>query len=149
MIDAQRNQGLEWEITGNLTENLLLTAGYANQDASYTHDISSTVTAGTVLPLVPEHSGYLWGMWNINPRWAVGLGMNSQSRVYTSTSNAVVLPGFTRFDGALFFNQSETLEWQLNIENLSDRHYYSTAHNDNNITIGTPRTVLLSANLSF
>jgi catecholate siderophore receptor len=149
LIDAQRNQGLEWEITGNLTENLLLTAGYANQDASYTRDISSTVTAGTVLPLVPEHSGYLWGMWTINPRWAVGLGMNSQSRVYTSTSNAVALPGFTRFDGALFFNQSETLEWQLNIENLSDRHYFSTAHNDNNITIGTPRTVLLSANLRF
>ena len=59
------------------------------------------------------------------------------------------LDPITRFDGALFFNQSETLEWQLNIENLSDRHYYSTAHNDNNITIGTPRTVLLSANLSF
>ena len=69
--------------------------------------------------------------------------------MFTSTSNDVVLPGFTRFDGAVYFNQSETLEWQINIENLTDRRYFSTAHNDNNISVGAPRAVLLTANLSF
>ena len=145
LIDAQRSEGVEWEITGNLTETLQLTAGYAYQDARFIRDIS----AGTVLPLVPEHSGYVWGLWNITPKWGVGLGLNSQSWVYATTTNSVVLPGFTRFDGALYYNQSERINWQLNLENITDRHYYSTAHNDNNISIGTPRTVLLSANLSF
>ena len=149
LIDAQRSEGVEWEITGNLTESLQLTAGYAYQDASYIRDVSSAVRAGTVLPLVPEHSGFLWGLWNITPKWAAGLGLNSQSQVYASTTNAVVLPGFTRFDAALYFTQSENVNWQLNLENISNRHYYSSAHNDNNISIGTPRTVLLSANLSF
>ena len=149
LIDAQRNQGLEWEITGNITETLQILAGYAYQDASFTRDISSTVTQGTVLPLVPEHSGYVWGLWNITPRWGIGLGLNSQTEVFTSTTNDVVLPGFTRFDGAVYFNQSETVEWQINIENITDRHYFSTAHNDNNISVGTPRAVFLSANLSF
>ncbi len=149
LIDAQRNQGVEWEITGNITENLQILAGYAYQDASFTRDISSTVTEGTVLPLVPEHSGYVWGLWNITPKWGVGLGLNSQTRVFTSTSNDVQLPGFTRFDGAVYFNQSESVEWQINIENLTDRRYFSSAHNDNNISVGAPRTVFLSANLSF
>lgn len=149
LIDAQRNKGLEWEITGNITENLQLLAGYAYQDASFTRDVSSTVTEGTVLPLVPEHSGYIWGLWSISAQWGIGLGLNSQARVFTSTSNDVVLPGFTRFDGAVYFNQSDTLEWQINIENLTDRRYFSTAHNDNNISVGSPRAVLLTANLSF
>lgn len=149
LIDAQRSEGVEWEITGNLTDTLQLTAGYAYQDARFIRDVSSTVTAGTVLPLVPKHSGYVWGLWNITPKWAAGLGLNSQSRIFASTTNDVVLPGFTRFDGAVYYNQSERISWQLNLENLTDRRYFSTAHNDNNISVGAPRTVLLSANLSF
>ena len=149
LLDAQKNQGLEWEITGNLTESLQFVAGYAYQDASYTRDVSSTVSKGTVLPLVPEHSGYVWGLWNINSRWGIGLGMNSQSQVFTSTTNDVILPGFARFDGAVYFTQSDRVKWQVNIENITDRGYFSTAHNDNNISIGTPRVVQLTANLSF
>lgn len=149
LLDAQRNQGLEWEITGNLSESLQFVAGYAYQDASYIRDVSSTVSKGTVLPLVPEHSGYAWGLWNINSQWGIGLGMNSQSQVFTSTTNNVILPGFTRFDGAVYFTPSDRIKWQINIENITDRAYYSTAHNDNNISIGTPRVVQLTANLNF
>ena len=149
LIDAQRSQGLEWEITGQITKHLQLLAGYAYQDAQLTKTISATAQKGAELPLVPEHSAYVWSRWDMNPNWGFGLGINSQSAVYTSTNNLVSLPGFARVDAALYFTQSELLKWQLNIENLTDRHYYSTANNDNNISIGSPRAVKISAHFDF
>jgi catecholate siderophore receptor len=149
LVDAQRSQGLEWEIGGNVTQTVQLLAGYAYQDAELTETVSSSALDGAQLPLVPEHSGYVWGRWDISPKFGLGLGVNGQSSVYTTTTNAVKLPGFARWDAAMYFNQSDNLKWQLNIENIGDRHYFSSAHNDNNITVGTPRQVKLSAHFDF
>lgn len=149
LIDAQRSQGLEWELGGNITETLQILAGYAYQDAQITRTISSSALKGADLPLVPKHSAFVWGRWEITPSWGVGLGVNSQSAVHTSTNNLVTLPGFTRLDAALYYTQSEQLKWQLNIENLSDKNYYSSAHNDNNISVGAPRSVKISAHFDF
>ncbi|HWR96681.1 MAG TPA: TonB-dependent siderophore receptor [Arenimonas sp.] len=149
LIDAQRSRGLEWEIGGNLSKTVQLLAGYAYQDAELTETVSSSALKGAQLPLVPEHSAFVWGRWDINAQWGLGLGMNSQSAVYTSTSNTVVLPGFTRFDAAVYFRPTDRLKLQVNIENLTDKIYFSSAHNDNNISVGTPREFKLSAHLDF
>lgn len=149
LIDAQNSKGLEWEIGGNITQQLQVTAGYAYQDAEITQTISSTAIKGAAIPLVPKNSGFVWGRWDMNTMWGLGLGITSQSAVYTSTSNKVKLPGFTRIDAALYFTQNQYIEWQLNIENMTDKYYYSSAHNDNNISIGTPRAYILSANINF
>jgi catecholate siderophore receptor len=69
--------------------------------------------------------------------------------VYTTTSNKVSLPGFSRIDAAVYYKASEHLKLQANIENLADKRYYASAHNDNNISIGSPREVKLSAHLDF
>jgi catecholate siderophore receptor len=149
LIDAQRSQGLEWDIGGNLSKTLQLLAGYAYQDAELTETVSASALKGAQLPLVPEHSAFVWGRWDISQKFGLGMGLNGQSAVYTSTSNAVQLPGFARWDAALYYTQSENLKWQLNIENISDRQYFSSAHNDNNISVGTPREFTLSAHLDF
>jgi catecholate siderophore receptor len=149
LIDAQRSRGLEWEIGGNITRNLQIVAGYAYQDAELTRALSASIPAGTVLPLVPEHSGYVWGRWDINKKWGLGLGINGRGTVYTTTSNKVSLPGFSRIDAAVYYKASEHLKLQANIENLADKRYYASAHNDNNISIGSPREVKLSAHLDF
>lgn len=149
LVDAQRSRGLEWEIGGNITRNLQIVAGYAYQDAELTRALSASVPAGTLLPLVPEHSGYVWGRWDINTHWGLGLGINGRGKVYTTTSNTVSLPGFSRIDAAVYYKASEHLKLQANIENLADKRYYASAHNDNNISIGSPREVKLSAHLDF
>lgn len=149
LIDAQRSRGLEWEIGGNITRNLQIVAGYAYQDAELTRALSVSVPAGTVLPLVPEHSGYVWGRWDINARWGLGFGINGRDKVFTTTSNKVRLPGYSRIDAAVYYKASEHLKLQANIENLADRRYYASAHNDNNISFGSPREVKLSAHLDF
>jgi catecholate siderophore receptor len=149
LIDAQNSKGLEWEIGGNITKQLQVTAGYAYQDAEITETISTSALKGATVPLVPKNSGFVWGRWDINDMWGIGLGITSQSSVYTTTSNKVKLPGFTRADSAIYFTQNQHIEWQLNIENMTDKNYYSSAHNDNNISIGSPRAFVLSANIDF
>ena len=63
--------------------------------------------------------------------------------------NAVTLPSFTRFDAAVYANVTETMKAQLNVQNLFDAKYYSTANSNNNITPGAPRTFLVTLNTSF
>jgi outer membrane receptor for monomeric catechols len=38
---------------------------------------------------------------------------------------------------------------QLNLENVFDKEYFVSAHNDNNITPGSPRAAYLSARFRF
>lgn len=149
LVNGQRSQGVEWEIGGNIRKNLQILAGYAYQNAEITRTLSSSLPQGTTLPLVPEHSAFVWGRWDINDRLGFGLGINSQSSVYASTSNAVRLPSFTRVDAALYYSHNEQLKWQLNIENIGDETYFASAHNDNNITVGTPRNAKLSVHFDF
>lgn len=52
-------------------------------------------------------------------------------------------------DAALFFDVSERFELQLNVENLLDQTYFSDAHNNNNITPGTPLNVRLTGRVKF
>jgi catecholate siderophore receptor len=38
---------------------------------------------------------------------------------------------------------------QLNVENIFNKGYFPTAHTDNNISTGTPRTARLTIRTSF
>jgi catecholate siderophore receptor len=69
--------------------------------------------------------------------------------MYAAADNAVVLPGHTRVDAAAFYRVSERLRLQLNVENLTDREHYASAHNNNNITPGTPRAWYLGLRMAF
>ncbi|MEX0645424.1 MAG: TonB-dependent siderophore receptor, partial [Parvularculaceae bacterium] len=138
LTGSQRSKGVELGIVGSITEEWEIIAGYAYQEA----EITSTTTAapaGRVIPLVPKHSFSLWSAYQFTPRLGAGVGVTHQSDVFASISNAVVLPAFTRVDAAVFLKVTERLDVQLNVENIFDETYWGTAHNDNNITPGSPR----------
>jgi catecholate siderophore receptor len=59
------------------------------------------------------------------------------------------LPDFTRVDAAVFYAINPKLNLQLNIENLFDADYYSSAHSNNNIMPGAPRAFRLGLNVTF
>ena len=83
------------------------------------------------------------------PQFGIGLGIVHRGAIYANVDNAVSLPGFTRFDGALYWTLSPTLQVQLNVENLADTRYFASAHNNNNITPGAPRSAWVSLNLRY
>lgn len=149
LVKGQRVEGVELGLSGNITDNWRVLGAYAWQDGEVLETQSATVQAGATLAQVPRNTFSLWNRYDISPRWGVGLGALYRSRIYASTDNLVQLPGFMRFDGALFFRVNDNVDTQLNVENLLDRKYYASAHSNNNITPGSPRAFRLSLNARF
>lgn len=149
LVDGQTTKGIELELSGQLTSAWSVMGAYAYQNAELTANQSATVRAGNKLPMVPEHTFSLWNRYNINQQFGAALGMVYRDSLYTSPTNTTMLPSFTRFDGALFYRLNKQARLQLNVENLFDKKYYASAHNDNNITPGTPRSVKLTLHAGF
>ena len=80
----------------------------------------------------------MWNRYDFSPHWGAGLGVINRSNMFTSTDNTVSLPGYTRFDGALYAKLDKNLRLQLNVENLLNKYYFLSANNNNNISPGSP-----------
>lgn len=149
LVDGQRSKGVELSLGGAVTPRWSVMGGYAYQDAKLTAATSATVPAGTRVAQVPKNTFSLWNRYDFTPTLGAGLGIIYRDRIFSSTSNAVVLPAFTRIDGAMFYTIDKHLSLQLNVENLFDKKYYASANSDTNITPGSPRALRLALNASF
>ena len=149
LIDGQRARGVELGIAGRVTERWQIMGGYAWQTGEILATHSASAPAGNRLAQLPRHSASLWNRIDLTPTFGLGIGAIYRGSFYASTDNTVTVPGFTRFDGALFWDVSERVHLQLNIENLLDKTYYSAAHSNQNITPGAPRGATLSARFTF
>jgi catecholate siderophore receptor len=136
LVDGQRTEGFEFGVSGRISEAWSIQGGYAWQDGELTEALG-----GARLAQLPKHVVSLWNRYDLTPQWGVGLGIMHQTEMYAAADNAVTLPEFTRVDAAVFFTAGERLQLQLNVENLLDEDYYPNAHNNNNITPGSPRAI--------
>ena len=146
LTGGQRSEGIEFGLTGRLTQQWQVALGYAFTKA----EISRTTTAapaGRTVGQVPRHQFSLWNRYDISPQLGLGLGLYHQTKSFTSISNVSELPGYTRIDAALYATIAKGVEAQLNFENIGNASYFPTAHNDNNITTGAPFNVRFA--LSF
>ncbi|SIP92966.1 catecholate siderophore receptor [Solilutibacter tolerans] len=149
LVDGQRARGVEAGIAGRITERWQVMGGYAWQTGEILATQSANAPVGNRLAQLPKHSASLWNRFDLTPKFGVGVGAIYRGSFYASSDNTVTVPGFTRFDGALFWDVNEQVQLQLNIENLLDKEYYSSAHSNQNITPGAPRGAMLSARFSF
>lgn len=148
LTGATRSRGLELGLERGITNRWLISAGYAWQKAAV-RKATSAAPAGREVPLVPRHTFSLWNRYEVTQYAGVGLGVIARSKSYASISNLVTLPGYARVDGALFYKLPRGIEAQINVENLLGSHYFPTAHNDNNIAPGAPRTIKATLGYSF
>ncbi|WP_262964158.1 TonB-dependent receptor [Methylobacter psychrophilus] len=149
LVDGQRTRGIELGLNGNITDAWKVFGGYAYQNGDITKSISSSALAGATLAQVPEHSFSLWNRYDISQQWGVGLGSIYRGKMYAATDNKVILPGFLRFDAAVYYKATKNIQLQVNIENLFDKQYYASAHSNNNITPGSPIAVNGGVTIKF
>ncbi|HEU5285971.1 MAG TPA: TonB-dependent receptor, partial [Sphingomicrobium sp.] len=141
LTGAQRSRGLELGLERSVTHRWQISAGYALQKAKVTEPTQACPPGDCEVPLVPRHSLSLWNRYDVTDKFGVGLGVIARSKSYASIGNAVKLPGYARVDTAAFYRLARGVEVQVNVENLLGADYFPTAHNDNNIAPGAPRTV--------
>jgi len=140
---SQRTNGYEVGLNGFVTSKWSVAGGYAYQDAFIS---SATVSAvqGAQVALVPHHTFSLWNNYRVHPRLGLGLGLIHRSDMFAAIDNAVVLPGYTRADAAVFFSITERWRLQANFQNLFDNTYHLNADGNNNISPGAPRGARLA-----
>lgn len=134
-VGMTRTQGVELAATGNITSSWQVHGGYSYQDAKLAGNQSVR------LGQVPKHQASLWNRYDLNDQFAGGLGIIHQSSQFAAirtAANTTKLPAFTRVDAAFYYDLSDELQLQLNVENLLNANYFSDAHNNNNISTGAP-----------
>lgn len=149
ILTGTKTTGFELQLVGALSEKWRINAGYSNLDGEEMGRVVDGELANRDLAQLPEHMLTIWNQYQINDTWRVALGLVYQSQQYASLSNDVSLPNFTRIDTAVYYNYSENLKLQLNIENLFDEGYFPSAHNDNNIATGAPINARFSLQYQF
>ncbi len=149
LVDGQYVRGVEVGIAGRVTDAWQLMGGYARQTGEITATQSATMLKGNRLAQLPEHSASLWNRYDFSPSFGAGLGIVYRGSIYANVDNKVALPAFTRFDAAVYWTLNPMLQVQLNVENLADRRYFASAHSNNNISPGAPRSAWISLNYHF
>ena len=144
LTGEQRSKGLELGLERSITDDWQISAGYSWQKAEVREATTACTSGGCKVPLVPRHSLSLWSRYNVTDRLGVGLGAIARSSSYASIGNMVKLPGYARFDAAVFYDIAKGVKAQLNVENLFNADYFASAHSDNNIAPGAPTTAKLA-----
>ena len=145
---AQRTAGFELGVSGQITSNWSIAAGYAYQDAEIT-STTFAAAAGARVAQVPRNNFSWWNHYQFAPKLAAGLGVIYRSAMFAAIDDEVTLPGYTRIDGALYYALSARMRLQANVENLFDRRYVINADGNTNISFGPPRLVRVGLTTSF
>lgn len=146
LVDGQETKGLELGIAGKITSKWSIFGGYAYQDGEITKQNGKGTGAtlkGAELAQTPEHTFSLWNRYDFNDTWGAAIGVISRSDMYALTPTAsvsTILPGYTRVDAAIYGKFTKNLRLQVNLENLTNKEYVQSAHNNNNIVSGSPLT---------
>ncbi|WP_109476873.1 TonB-dependent siderophore receptor [Paraburkholderia sp. C35] len=127
----QRVRGVEVGAAGNLTGSWSVFGGYSYLDA-ITVDAGAANASASGLPMVmvPKHNFTLWTYYNVTPKFSIGGGATVASKTYASVSSTVRkwTPGYARFDAVAAYHVTKSIDLQLNVNNIFDREYYSTAY---------------------
>ncbi|NLR69467.1 TonB-dependent siderophore receptor [Novosphingobium sp. ERN07] len=143
-----RAKGIELSLAGRILPQWQASLGYTLQDGEV-RSATTAAPAGRKLSQLPRHQASAWTRYDVTKEIGLGLGITHQSKSFTTISNAVTLPAFTRLDAAVFYDLSERFSIQLNVENLTDTDYFPAAHTDNNISTGEPLNARISIRAKF
>jgi catecholate siderophore receptor len=145
---SQRTNGYEVGINGSITGLWKIAGGYAYQNASVT-SATTAARAGAQVGQVPHHTFSLWNNYQVLPKVGAAFGLVSRSDMFATVDDSVTLPGYTRADAAVFVSVTDRTRLQMNVENLFDRKYYTSADSNTNISPGSPRALRVALVAGF
>lgn len=136
VIDTQV-QGFEFQVKGEVTPWWFVTAGYSYLDGEQANsDLRPRE--------LPENMFSIWNQFQPTERLGIGLGLIAQDESFADNGNTVTLPSYERVDIAAFYDVTDTVRVQVNIENLFDQDYFPNAHTADNLTVGAPLNALFT-----
>jgi len=176
LTKRRRTNGVEFELTGKVTDQWDVFAGVALLDA-YIINLAENINANTGLPTTPPDPRLagekarntprttfnLWTTYDFGAGWKVGGGVEAKAERYgynPTTSNASTLfvngnfkpntaPGYARVDLMAAYEQPK---WavRLNVKNLLDKTYYDAIYDNGAfLTPGNRRQAIVTTEYKF
>ena len=142
----QRSQGVEFDLSGALTEHLNVIASYAYTDSKTLDNESDPSAEGTRLGNVPLHTARLWLSY-ARETWGAGAGARYVSD-NTAQFSDMPLDAYAVFDAGAWYRW-QALTLRLNVDNLFDKEHYARASNNAIVHPGSPRTMVASVAWEF
>ncbi|WP_340316774.1 TonB-dependent receptor [Rhizorhabdus argentea] len=166
----------DWNVFGGYTylDAKVIDAGFtaltvaANGPAAATSVAVPSAMTGKRFPQTAKHSFTLWTNYKVTEALSIGGGAFYSSRVYggygddrraSQTSAGVVtvtpitrtiaraVPSYWRFDARLGYKLNDNIDLAVNIQNLTDKTYFSQVYTSHYATIAAGRSAF--ATLSF
>ena len=129
-----------------------------------------SVNNGKQFPQTAKHTFTLWSDWQATPKFSIGGGAFYSSRVFggyadnrtaTQSRAGVVtinpattvlarsVPAYWRFDARAGFKVSKAIELSVNVQNLTNKRYYSQAYSSHYATIAPGRSAFATAAVKY
>ena len=158
-----RTRGFEAEISGRLSQNLQIFAGYTYAKSVYMEDerVHSSLAAhakGEIAnAYVPRHIFRLYANYTLPalPQLSFGLGGRYQSKTasyYSGSSAAPDQKGYALFDGNINYKFNKNFGLNFAVRNITDKKYFINSMNrsaDRLNYYGEPRNFILSLNYVY
>ena len=171
--------GITLGASGNITDNWTIFANYtyldskvkqsisdycvANPNASYTPSGTTTALtcpaydpqAGNEMTNTPKHAGSLWTTYTLPFGLQIGYGLTYQGSFYLNnarTTPTTVLyksDSYVTHRAFLSYPVTESLTAQLNVQNFTNKKYYTSIRNNGWANPGEGRSAVLSLGYRF
>lgn len=161
-IGKTRVDGIELGASGNITEKWAMSAGYTYLnselvDGGFTniakkgepaHYVSNP-NNGNQVQNVAKNSATLWTTYQVLPALNLGVGAVAMDKVYGDAANTKWVPGYVRYDAMARYDVSKEVNLQLNVNNLSDKRYFTKAYASHYASEAEGRSAVLSVNFKY
>jgi catecholate siderophore receptor len=122
-------QGAEADVTGHITDNWEITAGYTYFDGT-SKGLFGAGLKGPI-PNTTKNQANLWTVYDFDSGLDLGVGANYMGRRDAFEDAAGFIshaPGFVTFDGMASYKLSDQFTLQANIYNIFNKFYYSNVY---------------------
>ncbi|MBD2236956.1 TonB-dependent siderophore receptor [Aulosira sp. FACHB-113] len=150
-VGEQSSQGLEFDISGEISPgwNIIASYSYTNAEISQSNDLP----VGNKVPNVPHNKASLWTTYEFQnggfKGFGLGMGLFYVDARKGDLENSFELPSYIRTDAAIYYRQNN---WRaaINFQNLFDTRYFETSELGRTTVIpGAPLTVIGSFAIEF
>lgn len=156
-IGETRVDGIELGVTGNVTDKWAVMAGYTYLDSELVDggftkvgdDYVVNPSNGNQVQNVAKNSATLWTTYQVLPQFTIGGGATYMDKVFGNATNTKWVPSYVRYDAMARYTVNKNVDLQLNVNNLSDKRYFTKAYASHYATEAEGRSAVLSVNFKY
>jgi len=150
----KRVQGVELGVSGAITDNWGVTAGFTTMNTRVLSGPSVLADGSTALAYTPKKAFTLWTTYQLPFGLTLGGGARYNGKLQRGSDGAVGTPAYVDsywvVDAMASYRINKNVDVQLNVYNLFDKDYVAAINKSGfRYTPGTPRSFKVTANFAF